>query len=104
MTPSPHYLSPDQARRIRRWEAWNMGYFVVAFITLLTLLVFSSQLGLSDGNDWSGLGIIIALLVIPIIVLQLRLACPACAERIGWQAKMMAPDQCRHCHTFLRAR
>ena len=83
MTPSPHYLSPDQARRIRRWEAWNMGYFVVAFITLLTLLVFSSQLGLSDGNDWSGLGIIIALLVIPIIVLQLRLTYRLASQNDG---------------------
>ena len=30
--------------------------------------------------------------------------CPACGHKIGWQAKLMAPDQCKTCGTFLRAR
>lgn len=98
------YLTPEQDRKIRRWENWNRGYFIFAFFTLILVLVFSSQLGLSSGDDWSGLGLILAALVTPIIVLQLRLACPACGHRIGWQAKLMAPDQCRHCGVFLRSK
>ena len=82
----------------------NKGYFIFAFAALIILLVFSSQLGLSSGDSWGPLGALIALLVIPIIVLQLQLKCPACGQPIGWQAKLMAPDQCRHCGVFLRSR
>ena len=40
----------------------------------------------------------------PIIVLQLKLACPSCGHKIGWQAKLMAPDQCKSCGVFLRSK
>ncbi len=99
-----HYLSPEQNQRLRRWEAVNKAYFIVAFGLLTMLLVFSSQLGLSSGNSWGSLGLLLALLVAPIVVIQLRLKCPACGHPIGWQAKLMAPDQCRHCGSFLRSR
>ena len=46
----------------------------------------------------------LALLVAPIVVLQLRLRCPACGVKIGWQAKLMAPDQCKSCGVFLRSK
>lgn len=98
------YLTPEQDQRLRRWEAINKAYFIFAFVTLTVLLVFSSQLGLSSDQSWGPLGVLLALLVIPIIVLQLRLRCPACHHPIGWQAKLMAPDQCRHCGVFLRSR
>ncbi|MBB5319561.1 hypothetical protein [Marinobacter oulmenensis] len=101
---SAKYLTPDQDARLRRWERWNRNYFLFAFVALIIVLVFSSQLGLSSGNDWGGLGVLIALLITPIIVLQLRLKCPACGTSIGWQAKLMAPDQCKSCGAFLRAK
>jgi len=44
------------------------------------------------------------LLVAPIVALQLKLTCPSCGEKMGWQAKLMAPDQCKHCGCFLRAK
>lgn len=98
------YLTPEQDNQIRRWEHWNRIYFIFAFLALITILVFSSQLGLSSGESWGPLGVLIALLITPIIVLQLRLACPACGHKLGWQAKLMAPDQCQTCGTFLRAK
>ncbi|KAA1172762.1 hypothetical protein FWJ25_13165 [Marinobacter salinexigens] len=98
------YLTPEQDAQLRRWERWNRNYFLFAFPAMVVVLVFSSQLGLSSGDSWSSLGILIAALVAPIIVLQLRLKCPACGHKIGWQAKLMAPDQCKTCGTFLRAR
>ncbi|WP_166266905.1 hypothetical protein [Marinobacter caseinilyticus] len=98
------YLTQEQDRLLRRWETWNRNYFLFAFVTLVIVLVFSTQLGLSSSHSWGPLGLIIAALVAPIIVLQRRLACPACGHRIGWQAKLMAPDQCRHCQIFLRAK
>ena len=98
------YLTPEQDQRLRRWETINKSYFIFAFLAMICLLVFSSQLGLSSGDSWGPLGVLLALLIIPIIVLQLRLRCPACEHSIGWQAKLMAPDQCRHCGVFLRAR
>ncbi|MBW0147933.1 hypothetical protein [Marinobacter arenosus] len=98
------YLTPEQDSIIRRWERWNRNYFIAAFLALTVILVFSSQLGLSSGNSWGPLGVLIALIVTPIIVLQLKLACPACGHKIGWQAKLMAPDQCSTCGTFLRAK
>ena len=99
-----NYLTPEQDRQIRRWERWNRNYFLVAFVALVIVLVFSSQLGLSSGESWGSLGVLLAAIVAPIIVLQLRLRCPACGHRIGWQAKLMAPDQCQVCGTFLRAK
>lgn len=102
--PNPQYLTPEQDQCVRRWEDWNRRYFIFAFIALVTLLVFSSQLGLSSGREWGPLGLLLAALVAPIVALQLRLRCPACNHRIGWQAKLQAPDQCRHCGTFLRSR
>ncbi|QSP95427.1 hypothetical protein LPB19_03120 [Marinobacter salinisoli] len=101
---TPKYLTPEQDHRLRRWEWWNRNYFIVAFVALIILLVFSSQLGLSSGDSWGPLGLLIGLIITPIIILQLRLACPACGHKIGWQAKLMAPDQCKNCGTFLRAR
>ncbi|WP_372980705.1 hypothetical protein [Marinobacter sediminum] len=98
------YLTPEQDRDIRRWERWNRNYFILAFLALIIILVFSSQLGLSSGTSWGPLGLLLAAIVAPIIVLQLRLACPACGHKIGWQAKLMAPDQCKTCGTFLRAK
>lgn len=98
------YLTPEQNQRLRRWETINKWYFIIAFVVLVVLLVFSSQLGLSSGNSWGPLGVLLALLVVPIILLQLRLKCPACGHSIGWQAKLMAPDQCRNCGVFLRSR
>lgn len=98
------YLTPEQDSKLRRWERWNRNYFLFAFVALVITLVFSSQLGLSSGDDWGALGFILVALVAPIIVLQWRLACPACGKKIGWQAKLMAPDQCNHCNTFLRAK
>ncbi|OEY65872.1 hypothetical protein [Marinobacter sp. X15-166B] len=101
---SSHYLSPEQNRRLRRWESWNRGYFIVAFIALIVVLVFSSELGLSSADSWGPLGVVLVLLILPIIILQLRLRCPACDQKIGWHAKLMAPDQCPHCHRFLRSK
>lgn len=101
---STRYLTEEQDQRLRRWEKWNQRYFIFAFVALLALLVFSSQLGLSSGDSWGPLGVLLALLVVPIIVLQLRLKCPACNAPIGWQAKLMAPDQCKACGTFLRSK
>ncbi len=101
---SSDYLNREQDHQLRRWETWNRQYFIFAFFTLIVVLVFSSQLGLSSGESWGPLGIIIAALVAPIVVLQLRLSCPACGHRIGWQAKLLAPDQCRQCKVFLRAK
>ncbi|WP_328189022.1 hypothetical protein [Marinobacter sp. OP 3.4] len=98
------YLTPEQDQRLRRWESINKSYFIFAFLAMIGLLVFSSQLGLSSGDSWGPLGVLLAALIVPIIVLQLRLKCPACEHSIGWQAKLMAPDQCRHCGVFLRAR
>ena len=72
------YLTPEQDTKLRRWERWNRNYFIFAFVALI--------------------------IVAPIVILQLRLACPACGHKIGWQAKLMAPDQCKSCGTFLRAR
>jgi len=99
-----NYLTPEQDRRLRRWERWNRNYFLFAFVALTVILIFSSQLGLSTDASWGPLGLLMAVLVTPIIILQLRLSCPACGHRLGWQAKLMAPDQCPHCGTFLRAR
>lgn len=99
-----NYLTPEQNQRLRRWEAINKGYFIFAFVVLVVLLVFSTQLGLSSDSSWGPLGVLLTLLVVPIIVLQLRLKCPDCGKALGWQAKLMAPDQCRHCGVFLRAR
>ncbi|PSF11833.1 hypothetical protein C7H09_05575 [Marinobacter fuscus] len=101
---SGRYLTADQDSQLRRWERWNRNYFVFAFVALIVMLVFSSQLGLSSGDDWGSLGFILVALVAPIVVLQLRLKCPACEAKIGWQAKLMAPDQCKSCGVFLRAR
>ena len=101
---SSKYLTAEQDVRLRGWEAWNKRYFIFAFFSLVIVLVFSSQLGLSSGDSWGPLGLLIAALVSPIIILQLRLACPACGQKIGWQAKLMAPDQCKACGTFLRAK
>lgn len=98
------YLTPEQDQRLRRWESINKSYFIFAFLAMIGLLVFSSQLGLSSGDSWGPLGVLLAALIVPIIILQLRLKCPACEHSIGWQAKLMAPDQCRHCGVFLRAR
>lgn len=98
------YLTPEQDRDIRRWERWNRSYFILAFLALIIILVFSSQLGLSSGTSWGPLGLLLAAIVAPIIMLQLRLACPACGHKIGWQAKLMAPDQCKTCGTFLRSK
>lgn len=98
------YLTPQQNQRLRRWEAINKGYFIVAFFALIAVLVFSSQLGLSSDDSWGPLGFVLVLLVAPIVVLQLRLKCPACEHPIGWQAKLMAPDHCRNCGVFLRAK
>lgn len=100
---SSRYLTPDQNQRLRRWETVNKGYFLFAFASITLLLVFSSQLGLSSSDSWGPLGILLAALITPIIVLQLRLRCPACGGHIGWQAKLMAPDQCRRCGVFLRS-
>lgn len=99
-----NYLSTEQNRALRRWERWNRNYFVFAFVTLVIILIFSSQLGLSSDDSWGPLGVLLAGLVAPIVALQLRLTCPACGHRIGWQAKLMAPDQCRSCGVFLRAK
>lgn len=104
MPENPSYLTTEQQRRLSRWERWNKACFIVVFAALGTVLIFSSQLGLSSGREWGPLGLLIAALVAPIIVMQFRLACPACGGRIGWQAKLQAPDQCRNCHTILRAR
>lgn len=101
---SSNYLTPEQNDRLRRWESWNKRYFIFAFFALIVILVFSSQLGLSSDDSWGPLGILIAALVAPIIALQMRLACPACGQKIGWQAKLMAPDQCKACGTFLRSK
>jgi hypothetical protein len=101
---SSDYLNREQDHQLRRWETWNRHYFIFAFFTLIVVLVFSSQLGLSSGESWGPLGLIIAALVTPVVVFQWRLTCPACGHRIGWQAKLLAPDQCRHCKVFLRAR
>lgn len=98
------YLTPEQDAQIRRWERWNRNYFIFAFFALIMVLVFSSQLGISSGDEWGSLGIVLAALVVPIIVLQLRLSCPACGAKIGWTAKLMAPDQCKACGTFLQAK
>jgi hypothetical protein len=99
-----HYLSTEQDARLRRWERWNRNYFLFAFTALIIILVFSSQLGLSSDDDWSGLGIVLVLLVAPIVALQLKLTCPSCGEKMGSHAKLMAPDQCKHCGCFLRAK
>ena len=101
---SSNYLTREQDTRLRRWESWNKRYFIFAFFALIVILVFSSQLGLSSGDSWGPLGILIAALVTPIIILQMQLVCPACGRKIGWQAKLMAPDQCRACGTFLRSK
>ncbi|GGC65696.1 hypothetical protein [Marinobacter halophilus] len=101
---SARYLSAEQDVKLRRWERWNRNYFVFAFMALIVVLVFSSQLGISSGDDWGSLGLLLVVLVAPIVVLQLRLQCPACGVKIGWQAKLMAPDQCKSCGTFLRAK
>ncbi len=101
---SGRYLSAEQDAKLRRWERWNRNYFVFAFVALTMVLVFSSQLGISSGDEWGSLGFLLVLLVAPIVVLQLRLQCPACGVKIGWQAKLMAPDQCKSCGTFLRAK
>ncbi|KPQ26940.1 MAG: hypothetical protein HLUCCX14_16720 [Marinobacter excellens HL-55] len=101
---SGRYLSAEQDAKLRRWERWNRNYFVFAFVALTVVLVFSSQLGISSGDEWGSLGFLLVLLVAPIVVLQLRLQCPACGVKIGWQAKLMAPDQCKSCGTFLKAK
>lgn len=101
---SSNYLTTEQNDRLRRWEFWNKRYFIFAFFALTVILVFSSQLGLSSDDSWGPLGLLIAALVTPIIILQMRLACPACGHKIGWQAKLMAPEQCKSCGTFLRAK
>lgn len=98
------YLTPEQDAQLRHWETLNRRYFIIAFIALLIILIFSSQLGLSSGDSWGGLGILLGLLVAPIVILQARLRCPACEQSIGWQAKLVAPDQCPHCKVFLRAK
>lgn len=99
-----NYLTPEQNSTLRRWERWNRNYFIFAFIALMAVLVFGSQLGLSSGDNWDMSGALIVLLIAPIVVFQLKLSCPACGQKMGWQAKLMAPDQCPHCHTFLRSR
>ena len=98
------YLTPEQDEKIRQWGRWNRNDFIFAFVALTIILVFSSQLGLSSGESWGPLGVLIAALITPIIFLQLKLACPACGHKLGWQAKLMAPDQCKTCGTFLRSR
>ena len=77
------YLTPEQDEKIRQWERWNRNYFIFAFVALTIILVFSSQLGLSSGESWGPLGVLIAALITPIIVLQLKLACPACGQKLA---------------------
>jgi len=98
------YLTPEQNAQLRRWERWNRNYFIFAFFALIVVLVFSSQLGISSGDEWGSLGVLLAILIVPIIFLQLRLKCPDCGAKIGWQAKLLAPDQCKACGTFLQSK
>ncbi|MBS3804636.1 MAG: hypothetical protein KGY54_08815 [Oleiphilaceae bacterium] len=99
-----NYLTPEQDQRLRHWETWNRNYFIFAFFALTAVLIFSSQLGLSSEDSWGPLGLIIAALIAPIIFLQSVLSCPACGRRMGWRAKLMAPDQCRYCGVVMRSK
>lgn len=99
-----NYLTPEQNSKLRRWERWNRNYFMFAFVALLVVLVFGSQLGLSSNDNWDMTGALAVLLIAPIVIFQLKLTCPACEQKISWQAKLMAPEQCPHCQTFLRSK
>src|SRR5690554_8067518 len=100
---SARYLTPEQDAKLRRWERWNRNYFVFAFVALIVVLVFSSQLGISSGDYGGSLGVLLALRVSPIVVLQLRRRCPACGVKFGWQAKLMVPVYFKSCGVFLRS-
>jgi len=89
-------LSPDQLARIRRWEFWNQLYLAVAFILLAAVIVFGDTLGLG-GAHWPRAGLVMALLIAPIGLMQLLLRCPACGRYPGWEARITAPARCRHC-------
>ena len=83
---------------VGRMEGWSrFDAFYWSFITALTV-------GYGDLRPSCRKSKLLALLVAPIVVLQLRLRCPACGEKIGWQAKLMAPDQCKSCGVFLRSK
>ena len=63
------YLTPEQNAQLRRWERWNRNYFIFAFFALIVVLVFSSQLGISSGDEWGSLGVLLAILIVPILSL-----------------------------------
>ncbi len=93
---SPRELTPRQFARIRRWEFWNQLYLGIAFVLLTAVIVFGDALGLG-GAHWPRAGLVMALLVAPIALMQLLLRCPACGRYPGWEARITAPARCRHC-------
>ena len=94
-------LSRDELEALRLWQKRMIIVFAATMGGLLLVAGADLAFGLSESAAW-----VVFLLLLVMVVLggfiQFRQRCPGCGYRIGFQSRLLLPDNCKKCGIGLK--
>jgi hypothetical protein len=95
-------LSELELQRLKRWERRMIGLFIAAMLALLLVTVFSLVFHISGSVlNYTFIGFIVVF-VIPGALIQFSERCPRCGARLGFQTRLILPNECKRCGVRLK--
>lgn len=94
-------LSKQQREELQAWQRRMLLVFVTIMGLLLMAALTDMLFGMPKTMAVSIFLLLIALVALSVFI-QFSQKCPACGYRIGFQARLLVPDNCKQCGVKLK--
>lgn len=94
--PAPAPLTPEETRRLWRWER------AMVRVAAMAIMVVAAALGAAHlyGDDPLTRSVVLGvgiLFLVGVVVMQLRERCPRCGARLAGNLSFVLPEKCSRC-------
>ncbi len=96
-------LSPSELEKLRVWQKRMITVFVVTMVGLLVVIASDLVIGLSRTVAWFAFVGLLGLAGLGAVI-QFSQRCPRCEYRLGFQSRLLVPENCKKCGVGLKDR
>ena len=94
-------LNTDEFKKLKTWQTRMILFLVVTMISLVVVVGVDLLIGFTPQAAWCVFIVLIALALMGGF-LQFRQRCPRCGYRLGFQSRLLVPDNCKKCGVGLK--
>lgn len=94
-------LNADERKKLKAWQTRMILFLVITMVSLAAVVGVDFFIGFTPQAAWCVFIVLIALTLAAVFI-QFRQRCPRCGYRLGFQSRLVVPDNCKKCGVGLK--